>query len=370
MAAEQNVIKKADMAKAREVDFAYRFAENIKGLMKALGITRPIPKQAGTVLKAYIAEGTLQNGAVAEGDIIPLSHFKTKPVDFGEITLDKYRKAATAEAIISGGFKQAVSKTDNKAIKEAQKTVKTKFYNFLSNGTGSASGTTFQAAVAQVRGQLEILFEDQEVEPVYFVNPLDIADYLGTASISTQTAFGMTYFEDFLGLGMVIETSTVPKGTLYGTVKDNIVLYYVPVDGEDGLGEAFNFTTDELGLIGVHQVADYTRLTYETTITCGLILFAERIDGIVKGTIGSGSTPAVKLDNKTLGVRVGNTEVLRATTVPAGATVTWTSSDSTKASVSGGVVTGVAAGTATITAKITVDGTDYTDTCAVTVAGA
>lgn len=370
MAAEQNLIKKADMAKAREVDFAYRFAENIKGLIKALGITRPIAKQAGTVLKAYKAVGTLQNGAVAEGDIIPLSHFKTEPVDFGEITLDKYRKAASGEAIVTGGFDQAVSKTDSKAIREAQKTVKSKFYNFLATGTGSATGTTFQATIAQVRGQLEILFEDQEVEPVYFVNPLDIADYLGSATISMQTAFGMTYFEDFLGLGMVIETSAVPKGTVYGTVKDNLVLYYIPVNGANGLGEAFDFTSDELGLIGVHQVSDYTRLTYETTIICGLTLFAERIDGIVKGTIGSGSTPAVKLDNKTLGVRVGDTETLRATTVPVGSTITWTSSDSTVASVSGGVVTGVAAGTATITASITVSGTAYTDTCAVTVAGA
>ena len=198
MAAEQNLIKKADMAKIREVDFAYRFAENIKGLVKALGITRPIAKQAGTVLKAYKTTGTLVDGNVAEGDLIPLSHYKTEPVTFGEITLKKYRKAASAESIITGGFDQAVTKTDNRAVKDVQKTVKSDFYNFLASGTGAATGATFQAACAQVRGQLEILFEDQEVEPVYFVNPLDIADYLGTANITTQTAFGMTYFEDFL----------------------------------------------------------------------------------------------------------------------------------------------------------------------------
>ena len=61
------------------------------------------------------------------------------------------------------------------------------------------------------------------------------------------------------------------------------------------------------------------------------------------------------------------TTTLTATTVPADATVTWTSSDDDVATVEDGVVTGVAAGTATITASITVDGTSYTDTCAVTV---
>ena len=59
---------------------------------------------------------------------------------------------------------------------------------------------------------------------------------------------------------------------------------------------------------------------------------------------------------------------LTATVNPAGTSVTWASSDSTKASVTqGGVVTGVAAGSATITASIS-DGTNtYSDTCAVTV---
>lgn len=64
----------------------------------------------------------------------------------------------------------------------------------------------------------------------------------------------------------------------------------------------------------------------------------------------------------------GHTLQLTATTFPAGATVTWASSASGKATVSNkGLVTGVAAGSANITATITVDGTTYTATCAVTV---
>ena len=54
-------------------------------------------------------------------------------------------------------------------------------------------------------------------------------------------------------------------------------------------------------------------------------------------------------------------------TKPFGATVTWTSSDSTKATVANGVVTGKSAGTVIITGSVS-DGTNtYTDVCVVTV---
>lgn len=82
------------------------------------------------------------------------------------------------------------------------------------------------------------------------------------------------------------------------------------------------------------------------------------------------TTPSVTLDKDELALTVGGeTGSLSATTVPDGETVDWSSSDEAVATVEGGVVTAVGAGTATITAKITVDGQDYTDTCAVTVTG-
>lgn len=85
--------------------------------------------------------------------------------------------------------------------------------------------------------------------------------------------------------------------------------------------------------------------------------------------MGTGTIPSIELDKSTLSITVGGaTGSLSATTVPAGATVTWTSSDITKATVSSGTVTAVAAGTCTITASITIDGVTYSADCAVTVA--
>lgn len=78
--------------------------------------------------------------------------------------------------------------------------------------------------------------------------------------------------------------------------------------------------------------------------------------------------PTITLDKSTLSlVASGATGTITATTTPNAFVVGWESSDPTKATVAGGVVTPLAAGTTTITAKITVDGIDYTATCAVTV---
>lgn len=308
MAAETNLIKKADLARAREVEFVELFGYSVKKLMEALGVTRRIPKTAGSVLKTYKAKGTLENGAVAEGELIPLSHYKVEPVSYKEIVLKKWRKATSAEAIVERGYDQAVEMTTDEMLKDVQKGIKKDFFDFLQEGTGSASGKTFQQALAQAWGQLQVLFEDNEIEAIYFMNPTDVADYLGSAAITTQTAFGMSYVENFLGLGTVIFNSSVPKGSIYATAKQNIVLYYIPTNGAD-LSEAFSFTTDTTGLIGIHESSDYTRMTAEDTVISGLTLFAERLDGIVVSTITGDNTLGTLTVTSTAGSIKGKTSV-------------------------------------------------------------
>lgn len=283
--AETNLIKKDALARAREIEFVNTFGESTKKLMEVLGVTRKIAKQAGTVLKAYTAVGTLGNGVVGEGETIPLSKYETQAVALGELTLKKWRKATSAEAIVERGYDQAVVMTTDRMLKDAQGVVKTEFFAHLATGTGVAEGANFQAALANAWGQLQIKFEDDDIQAVYFVNPLDIAEYLGNANVTTQNAFGMAYLEDFLGLGTVITNSKVPQGKVYATAKDNIVLYYVPVNGAD-LGEAFAFTADTTGLIGIHEEPDYTNMTASDTVINGMKLLTERLDGIVVATVG------------------------------------------------------------------------------------
>lgn len=82
----------------------------------------------------------------------------------------------------------------------------------------------------------------------------------------------------------------------------------------------------------------------------------------------------VTISASTASVSVGSTTTLSATSTDSGA-ITWTTSNSSVASISSSsaasgasiTITGVAAGTATITAKRTINGTQYSQTCTVTV---
>ena len=286
--AENNIVSAADLAKVRDVDFAERFTAGIETLMKMLGVTRKLEKKAGEVLKVYKVTGTLEDGTVAEGEVIPLSKYQTTYAPIGEAILNKWRKVTTAEAISQKGYGQAVNDTNDKMLKDIQKGIRSKFVNFLATGTGKAEGAGMQGVMAQTWGQLQVLFEDTAIQAVHFINPLDVADYIGSAQISTQTAFGMSYIENFLGMGTVILAADVPKGKIYTTAADNIVLYYIPVTSGD-MGQAFNLTADATGLIGIHTGATYNNFTSETVAASGVGLFAERLDGIVVGTIAAGA---------------------------------------------------------------------------------
>lgn len=309
-AVDTKTVKAADLAKVRDVDFTERFSTGIQTLMSMLGVTRKIEKKAGETLKVYKVTGTLESGTVAEGEVIPLSKYQTAYTAIGEATLKKWRKVTTAEAISEKGYGQAVNDTNDKMLRHIQQGIRTQFITFLGTGTGAAAGAGLQAAMAQVWGQMQILFEDTSIETVYFMNPLDVADYLGNAQISTQTAFGMSYIENFLGMGSAILASDVPKGKIYATAAENIVLYYIPVTSSD-MAQAFDLTSDATGLIGIHTGPTYDNLSAETVAASGVGLFAEKLDGIVIGTINGATDSGI--DNLTVnsvaGTASGDTKI-------------------------------------------------------------
>lgn len=94
------------------------------------------------------------------------------------------------------------------------------------------------------------------------------------------------------------------------------------------------------------------------------------LPGEVIDMMGGATTFDITLNRANATVKVGKSITLKATTVPSGKTVTWSSSATGKATVANGIVTGVAAGDSTITASFTESGHTYSDTCAVTVEAA
>lgn len=288
--AEERTVTAADLKKIREVDFVQQFTHNsLNKLIEVLGVTRKIPMMEGTTMYYYKMTGTLQNGAVAEGEVIPLSKIEQEKIPVGEITLKKWRKAVTAEAIKKSGYTVAVNDTDKKLLSLVQNGVRTDLFDFLNGtitGATVVTGAGLQKALANAWGQLQVLFEDDTAEAVYFVNPLDIAEYIGNASITVQTAFGMNYIENFLGLGTVIMSSRITQGTFLATAKENFIMYYLTMNGD--IANAFALTADELGYIGIKSgYQNEERAQIESLVMDGIQFLVEYAAGVVKGTINS-----------------------------------------------------------------------------------
>lgn len=286
--AETNLITADKMKRVREVDFVQQFTHNsLNKLMEVLGVTRKIPMMEGTTMYLYTTSGTLQDGTVGEGEVIPLSQYEVTKTPIDEITLHKWRKASSAEAIKKSGYDAAVRDTDAALLKDVQKGIRNDFFTFL-NGTitssVTATGAGLQAALANAWGKLQVAFEDDTAEAVYFLNPEDVSAYLGTANISVQTVFGMNYVENFLGLGTVIMSSRITKGTFVATAKQNLILYYLTMNGD--VAAAFSLAADETGYIGIKSgYQNEERAQIESLVMDGLQIMVEYAAGVVKGTI-------------------------------------------------------------------------------------
>lgn len=289
MAAIENLTKAADMKRIREIDFVNQFTHSsLAKLIEVLGVTRKIPMMEGTTMYVYTMSGELANdGTVGEGEIIPLTKIEQTKTPVGEITLKKWRKGVSAEAIKKSGFQTAVVDTDNKLLSLVQNGVRSDLFGFLNGtitGATTVVGAGLQKALAAAWGQLQVLFEDDTAQAVYFVNPLDIADYLGNASITVQTVFGMNYIEDFLGLGTVITSSRITQGTFVATAKENIIMYYLTMNGD--IADAFGLQADELGYIGINSgYQNNERAQIESLVMDGIQFLVEYAAGVVKGTI-------------------------------------------------------------------------------------
>lgn len=276
--------------KAREVDFVTRFAQNWDALMEILGIVNPIKKAPGTVLTSYTASVTLEN-SVGEGEEIPYSKAEVDPVAYDDLTLEKYAKAVSIEAVNKYGATVAVQKTDEAFLNELQSNVMDRFYTFIQTGQLTDTVGTFQMGVAMAIGLVKDKFKKihrDASKVVVWVNTLDAYKYLGAASISVQSANGMDYVKNFMGADVLILSSEIPENKVIATPVDNIDLYYVDPGDSDFKTLGLDYTVQgETNLIGFHANGNYNTAVGESFALLGMTLWAEYLDGIAVVTVSA-----------------------------------------------------------------------------------
>lgn len=277
-----------DIAPEISIDKTYGLRDSVKKLAEALGIQDVQPLAEGTTIKIYKTEKANTPEQVGEGEVVALTKITRKLHQTIVVTLEKFRKTTTAEAIARSGFSKSVNDTDDKLISEIGIGIKKAFFTMLKTGTGTATaGANLQAACAQLWGALQAGFEDIEVEgqTVFFVNPLDAANYLASAAITVQTAFGLTYVKNFLGMGTLIISKEVAQGAPIATVSDNLKCACVGSGSE--VGDVFGYIFDETGLIGMNHTVASDRVSIDTNVLAGVKFYAEDLGKVYKGSIGA-----------------------------------------------------------------------------------
>ena len=294
--AKSNITVASDITvTAREVDFVTRFGKNWDALRDIMGIMRPIRKSAGTRLVSYKASmksQTLQGGtSVGEGEDIPYTEFKVEEATYADVSVAKYAKAVSIEAVAKYGAEVAIEKTDDAFLNELQGSVLDNFYAFLNTGELTDTATTFQMALAMAKADVLDKFQKMRrtcTEVVGFANILDAFEYLGGANITVQTAFGISYVKDFMGYKtlFLLSAPQIAKNTVIATPVENIDLYYIDPSESNYAKLGLVYTVEgETNLIGFHANGNYSTAVGESFAIMGLALWAEYIDGIAFVTV-------------------------------------------------------------------------------------
>lgn len=265
----------------KSVDYSNRFADELTGFAEALGITRPFAVQEGFKIQLYTKpEVDLADGDVAEGDIIPLSKVTPQPHSEKEITLKKYRKATSAEAIQRYGIDQAINLTDDALVNEIQKGIRDDLFAMVQAGQETENlSDGLQGALASAWGAVQVAFEDDVTGTVVFAHPLDVAETIANKELTLETRFGLNYYTD--ATGTTVFTSTqVERGSIYATAPDNLQIAYIPANGE--YGRAFGLVSDSTGYLGMKHFVHDESATQQTLVMSGVLMFPERVDGVIK----------------------------------------------------------------------------------------
>ena len=231
-----------------------------------------------------VSLGSSSGTGYIEGDLVALSHYEVEKVPIGDLSPVPYRKMTTAKAILQNGYEGAVLKTDKLMLSQIRNAVIQTFIQMLDDGQASPTGTIagLQEALAltdaTILSAMEEYMDSTDAPLVHFVNRFDAARYLANAPITTQSAFGLTYLENFLGVERVFLTNLVQSGHLYATSAANIHVFGCDF-GELSRG-GLVYETESNGLIGVAHKGAYDYASAETNVMLGCQMVPEVLDYI------------------------------------------------------------------------------------------
>ena len=270
----------AIQAHAQDINFVAKFETDLHNLLAVLSKENVEVMAPGTALKTYKTSGTLSAEAVAEKALIPDSGITVDDGTLVELVYSKYRNMVGIESVGKKGYFVAVGGANTSLLKQIQAAVRKTIFDGLALGTGKETAATFQMKVAKAAAYVSKKFEDEAHTPVFFASPDDVYGYLGEHNVTLEQNFGLSYLKNFMGIGNVIVDSNVKAGSVYGTATENLNIVAADIKAIPGM----ELTTDESGIIAVHNSAKYSNAAIETFAYTGLKLYPVYADRIVAVT--------------------------------------------------------------------------------------
>lgn len=290
MPAKENTIISTESPWVRAVDFASRFDKEIRILEDLFPSIRMIERKPGEQLYSKKASVTLNTKAVGEGEEIPYNKVEFTEVPVGAVALDKQAIAPTIEQVLKSGYSATQAADDDQLFKMMNK-IASNMITFINTGTLTSDYETvdFASAVSEAVAQVQSKWETMNLgysEIVGFCNTLDMFRYFGANPPTTQRNFALDYIKDYFGISKLFYSAKTPKGKVFATPAENIIMDYVNFNNADIAKMDFQFTTTgERGLIGVTTNPVKNRLVSELIAVTGVGLRAEYLDGIANISI-------------------------------------------------------------------------------------
>lgn len=191
-----------------------------------------------------------------------------------------------------------------------------------------------------------------------------ISQWSGAQLSFTSLKFSVENYKRNLGAADITGNKVTPRMYLQSTDFENIAWVGKLIGG--GLAAIVMKNTISTGGVSISTSKD-GKGTNNVTLT-GFMSIEDQ--ETVPAEFYAISASNVQLDKHDITVHVGNDFRLNASTNPDDATVTWTSDNTSEATVNNGTVSGIAEGTVTVTASITVNGNTESDSCIVHVVSA
>ena len=239
-------------------------------------------------------------------------------------------------------------------------TVRTPSITLSSNSKSMLVGDMIEITATTTPSGQTVTWSSSNTDVAIVLDGTVMAKKSGAATITANFTYnGITYSKT---CSLTVENPVVLQSISIINEPTNTVYYFNSNLDTSGMKVQLNYSDGSTSII----TTGFTTTGFNT-ILAGTQTITVTYEGLSDTFEITMIEPTIVLSSSSKVMSIGDSSIITAITTPSGQTVNWTSSNTSVATVSGGMITAKSSGSTTITAKFTYNGITYSKTCTVTV---